>query len=844
MKRFLVVCILVLAAATLVTAQAKKGPIIDKVYFDVRMDESIAMKDTAEGKTDAFYWGVTAATYNALPAETKAKLDVINVPSGSWSLMVNPIPNKAPYTVKVGDKTYFNPLAIREVRFALNFLINRKKIVDEILGGGGSVAYTPATTGQPGTYKYNLVIAKFGFTPTGNEAKAIKDINDALTKASELAELKGKLVKKGQFWEYDGEPCTVKFMIRVDDPNGRLKEGRYIADQIEKAGIKVERLEWDRSKTNALCYGDDPAKYDWTLYTEGWGAGATRAWWAVSTAQMYAPWFGYMAGVAEPSFWNYKNDEIDKLTMVDYNGLFLTADEYWANEIRATELGIQDAARIYVANQAQYYVMNKARFAGRPAYGLGDGINEWSTRTTDVVPEKDGTKILRVTQFSAKGSLFMKPWDPVGNAMNDVYIGYIYSPCTERASFESPSSALDTALRTTWRDVTTNIKKSKDKDGNDILVGQIAVPESAIMYDSAAKAFKPVGKGVVSFSKATVAYKWGVWHTGRPMSISDTMYALSFVKEWITKDGEGDKYYDASYEAGQRPGYETLKGVVLNADGTTTVYFDFNFPMDKNRIGATGAAFVYPATISASGQNVMVSWEINEALAKLVAEGGKSGTAWSFATDPAFVEVDVTVPKCLEDIQAKLQGFIDAKYVPPQIKRWKSVDEAVKDYQAAIKFIDEHKNAYISNGPFYINAVDLKANFIELAAFRNAAYPYEAGFWNTVFKSQTTRVDGVTVPATVSKDKDALVDVAVSIVEYPAGTAKSADATAKIRATLVLANGSEKAYKGTFVKTGQFQVKIPVADLKSLKAGSYTLVIETYLKNEAPATEVTTIVVF
>ena len=46
------------------------------------------------------------------------------------------------------------------------------------------------------------------------------------------------------------------------------------------------------------------------------------------------------------------------------------------------------------------------------------------------------------------------------------------------------------------------------------------------------------------------------------------------------------------------------------------------------------------------------------------------------------------------------------------------------------------------------------------------------------------------------------------------------------------------------MKTGQFQVKIPVADLKSLKAGSYTLVIETYLKNEAPATEVTTIVVF
>ena len=85
------------------------------------------------------------------------------------------------------------------------------------------------------------------------------------------------------------------------------------------------------------------------------------------------------------------------------------------------------------------------------------------------------------------------------------------------------------------------------------------------------------------------------------------------------------------------PGYETLKGVVLNADGTTTVYFDFNFPMDKTDQRGPGPAPSTPATISASGQNVMVSWEINEALAKLVAEGGKSGTAWSFATDRAFV---------------------------------------------------------------------------------------------------------------------------------------------------------------------------------------------------------------
>ncbi len=280
---------------------------------------------------------------------------------------------------------------------------------------------------------------------------------------------------------------------------------------------------------------------------------------------------------------------------------------------------------------------------------------------------------------------------------------------------------------------------------------------------------------------------------------------------------------------------------MLNADGTITTYFDY-FHASPTRIAAQGGA-IWVKTYGNSYQ-VGVSWDISEALAKLVAEGGKSGTAWSFSSDPAFVEVDVLSPKCLEDIKAKLQEFVAAKYVPAQIARWKSADEAVKDYQASIKFIDDHKNAYISNGPFFIASVDTTANFVELNAFRNASYPYEPGFWNSVFKSQNTRVDSVSVPTTVGKDKDVAIGAAVSIVEYPAGTAKSADATVKLKATLVLADGSEKVYTGAFVKSGSFSVKIPAADLKNLKAGSYTLVIETYLKNEAPATEVTSLVVF
>jgi peptide/nickel transport system substrate-binding protein len=41
-----------------------------------------------------------------------------------------------------------------------------------------------ATPGQPGTYKYNLVASRMGFTAEGNEEKALADITAALTSAA------------------------------------------------------------------------------------------------------------------------------------------------------------------------------------------------------------------------------------------------------------------------------------------------------------------------------------------------------------------------------------------------------------------------------------------------------------------------------------------------------------------------------------------------------------------------------------------------------------------------------------------------------------------------------------
>ncbi len=829
-------------AATAAPAQARKGPIVDRVYFDVRMDQSVGLRDAAEARTDVFWYAVTGPTFGALPADMKARLDVYSIPSTTWSLLMNPIPDRPPYTWTAGGRTQLNPFAIREVRFAMSSLISRKRIVDEILGGMGSAMFTMATPGQPGTYRYNLVASRMGLQAAGNERRAIEEITAAMTKASELPELKGRLRKGRQFWELDREPVTVKLVMRVDDPS-RVREGRYVADQIEKAGIKVDRLELDRARASALVYAGNPADYAWQMYTEGWGAGATRAWWDNIVRQMYAPSGGALPGGGNPAFWNYKQAEIDDLTERAQTGQFLNADEYWQLALKAAELGLREAVRIYVCSSQSYQVANRDRMTGRMAYGLGDGLNDWSLRTADVKPEKDGTKILRVTQFSARGSLFMNAWDPIGvDGFEDLYSNAIANACYDPASFEAPSSARDTPMRVAWSDVQTRVRRARGADGREALVGDIPVPESAVLYDSASKSFRPAGRGRTAFSRATYSFKWGAWHTGRPITIADVMYAQSFIVDWITKDGPADRQYDAQYESSLRPIQEKLRGIVLNPDGTVTTYFDFNHP-DRDRVGSAGAIWV---TTYGSAHQVGVSWEIAEALGKLVAEGGKSGKPWSFSADPAFVEVDVLRPDCLADLRAKLQQMADEKYVPAQIRQWKSADEAVQDYRAAIRFIDEHRNAYISNGPFSINSVDTGSSFVELRAFRDERYPFAASEWIAQLASRTTRIDGLDVPAIAARDKDAAIGIRVSVVDYPSGAARGAEGNVKVKATVVPASaaGGEKTYGGSFARTGEFSLLIPAADVRALGVGSHTLVIETSLADEAPATEVAALVVF
>ena len=828
-RKTVILCLLsliILVSLTTAVLAEVKGPIVDKIYINVRMKEEIGLKDAAEGLTDVFFWGVSGPTIMGLDQATRDKLDIYSVPSGSWSFNFNPIPNAPPYIVKVEEKEYFNPFAIREVRFAMNDLINRQYIVDEILGGAGGPQFAMATPGQPGTYKYSLIATRMGMTAEGNEKKALGEIDEAMKKAASLPELQGRLVKQDKWWTFDNEPVTIKFLIRVDDPQGRLKGGQYVASQIEKAGIKVDRLLWDRVKCINTSYYSDPASYQWNIYTEGWGAGATRAFWEHIVCQMYAPWYGYMAGGPDQE-WQYTNEELDEVTEKAYTGNFLTEEEYWEYALKGLELGLKDACRIYVIYQNDYYVANKEAFNKRMAYGLGDGLNQWSLITADTK-----SKELRMTQFSAKGALFMSAWDPIGTeGFNDVYSLNLAYPMVDGAMFEHPASAIPTARRVIPEEVETEVSRGLDEEGEVAVVGDILVSPDAIKYDSAKKEWYKVGADVKAMSTGTYSFLWGNFHHGLPITTTNILYAGAFVQEWVNEDGEGDKYYDAAYDRALRPGLETDKGMVLNPDGTITTYFDYNFPPSEERTASWGAPW-----ISVGRRNIIQPWEIYEALAELVAVGSESGTIYSFTPAEGVEQVDLLRPSCVNDIRAKLAEMLDKSHVPVSLKDYVTVEEAKAGYEAAIKWIDEKGQAFISNGPFYLEKYDPATSFMELSAFRDPEYPFTPDYWPGVFVTTTVRIDSVDIPSLylrLSMKEGIPVKIQVSEVLYPEGTAKLAE---KGEVSVVLITLTEEiSAKARYVEAGLFEAVIPAEAIKDLEAGSYTILINASIVGAVPA---------
>ncbi len=812
MKRVVLSILLVLLMSVSVLADG--GFYADTIYFDVRMQEDIGIQDAIAGNTDIFLEGLSAPQVLSLSQAELDKLDIYSVPSGYTDFILNPIPNVAPYTLTVDGKEYFNPFAIKDLRFALNFLVNRKYVVEEILGGAGMPMYTCVVPGQPGTYRYELNASKMGFSAEGDESRALEAIETAMNEAASLPENKGKLVKKDGKWMFNNEPVVIKFVIRVDDPSVRVPLGNYFTTQLEKTGLTVEKLMVDRYKANDLVYDNNPANYDWNMLTEAWGAGATRRFWDHIVGQMYAPWRNWMPGRTNAANWRYTNDEIDKLTQIAMYGDVLNEEEYWDATLKAQTLGLEEAVRIFVAVQHDYFLANKNAFEERFAYGLGDGLNQWSLLTA-----KPKNKVMKVTQFSSQGSLFMQAWDPIGlDGMTDTYSSRIADLLMDMGAFESPVDAMYTSLVAVPLEIETSVLRNAEGE----IVGDIEVPANAVKWDAYKDEWVEVGPGTTAkgYGKFTLEYR--DFHQGIPMSMIDYLYDDVFKEEWRIKEYEGDPWYEQEIDDLYAPTADLDKGTIYDFENNIVYGWTDDYSPDPNRmIGKLAPAW----STNTHSPSLGVSWEIAEALGRMVALGSNSGTVYSFSGSREGAEpVDVLVERCVKDIKAELHKMIIEEWIPLGLEEYITVEDAIARYQAALTFINKYGHAYISNGGYYLAKYDTDANYAELKAVRDEDYPMDSDSLMALFERTILDIETIETPMLNVRGKDIVVKVHATEAIYPNNVGLPAT-MGNTTITLITDDG-ELTYNAELTNNGIFEGKIPGSATQNLAPGSYSILVE------------------
>ena len=631
------------AAAHAQDAYAAAGSHVDSVSF-IRQDDSAAAVDSLiAGDIDMSYIPVSKS--DAQRVRDAGHLIYEAHSARIYDVFVNPAED---HSVK------FNPFAYREVRQALNYMLDRDYIVDSLLLTGGHPMYLGTPLHYPDyTHMSREAVGRLGagYDP----ARAERMIEGALAPAG--------AVRTGGGWHYDGKPVTVTVLLRDDRPE-RLSVGEYLASALEGAGFRVDRAYVNSSEAYDTLYLTDPAGQGWHLYVEGWVIPDTYAAYRnLLPAVFYSSWAGYVPGY-DAGFATYENATIDALARDLYRGQHGSAEERAGAVARINELGFSESLRVFLAAASDHYPVRSgtAGVVNVPVDGIA---NRYTARTAQPPDAATGLRI---------GTLGVdrNAWNPV--TPSDAYgyhawqlledVPFVVNPYTKRHS--------------DFRNVIVSVETRGPHD-------RLEIPAGAVMWGDDDAWGSPGAADATS--RVRIDLRLSNWHHGVPMDINDILYVIVFDLEHHGRAHMHEEIADADQYAWLQFAPHVVAVEVVD-DDTVDVYLDrWNGDMDS----IAQRASPWPS----------MPWEIYHAMDMAV------------HANAADWDCDVAASRsgnCLDMLDAGDAGIIRAyldtardpgspDHVPDFLYRDKTSAYVAERYDAAISWIDEKGHMMISNGP-------------------------------------------------------------------------------------------------------------------------------------------------
>jgi peptide/nickel transport system substrate-binding protein len=745
-----------LSALIQVSAQAVKGPATDTIVIQrVSLDEAIQALQS--GRIDAYLFSLRPA--QAEIARRDPNIRILSAPAGLVDFIFNPAPvyianlsgdqtrrslsdlarltGGSPtaivnvYYDKDRDATFIeygaypgkgaNPFAFKDVRIATNYLVDRDNIVNVIYRGFASPMYTFLSSYDPDFPLISDIVLRYKFAYNPQLADQI--ITSALTRTG--------LQKVGGVWSYEGKPAEINFIIRIEDE--RKDIGDQLATALENLGFKVNRLYMTFGPAIDTVYGTDPAEFRWHIYTEGWGKTGISKYDSSSVAQFCAPWYGYMPGWAETTFWNYRNDTLDEITQRIYNGNFSSKAERDSLYRRAVEMCILEGVRTWVATRLDSYAL-RTDIRGY-TNDVGAGLRAiWNLRELNI-PGRKTLNIGHLWVYTAR-----TVWNQVGG-FQDVYSVDVMYSTWDPMTWSHPFNGMPIPFRASF-DVQTAGP-----------TGKLDVPPDAFIWDASTASWKLVGPGVKATSKVVFDmsnYIGARWHHNITISWADVLAQLY-------------QSFDIAYNSSKATS-ESAVASLLKPTLDTIVGFRIDEANKRLEVYLNYWHFEPAYIASFATINFYLPYEIVLAEDYLVFTKGSYAYSSSAATAKKVPQLNLVLPGHAADIASAIQGFLSTNYFPANIftvggKSYATPSDAATRYRAALTWISAHGHAWISDGPYMLDRFSAEGQSATLRAFRDPTYPFSPGKW--VFgEARLVRIENIGVPQIIrGQDANLLVDL-------------------------------------------------------------------------------------
>ncbi len=769
----------------------RQGALMDTIVVVEEPSAEQAVTRLEVGELDIYAHGVSDADIAATVMESD-NLDSYTS-SGSYNeLTFNPAGPVFEGTGKL------NPFAVARVREAMNYLIDRNYIVEEIMGGMGTPRWTTFNSASNDAAALADVIR-------GIELKYAYNPEMADEIISEEMEAMGATREDGM-WMYEGEQVEIIVLIRTEDE--RREVGDYVGNQLEDIGFAVTRDYRTAAEASPIWIQGDPADGQFHVYTGGWITTVVPRTLADNFAFFYTD-----MGLGFPLWQAYENTpEFYELSERLLNSDFSTTEERREMLAQALEWSLEDSTRIWVNDSASITPKRTEMSVAADLYGGVSGSWLWP-----VTIQREGS--VGGSTNIGMPSILSEPWNPLDGS-NWIYDMMLIRATGEMGYVPDPYTGLWLPRRFERAEVVVEegLPVFKTLDWVDLeFASEIAVPDDAwVDWDAEEQRFLTAAEVYTETEivkrKSTVYYPDDLfdtvkWHDGSSFSIADVVMAMIIT---FDRAKEASPVYDEAIVPDFNSFMSSFRGMrIISEDPLVIEHYSNYYQMDAEQsINSWWPYFD-------QGQG---SWH---ALALgLMAEADVEAAFTSAKADANEVEwLSFIAGPTIEILEGQLNAALEEGTIPyePTLGQYMTADEAQARFENLAEWFRRRGHFWVGTGPFYLERAFPVEGTVVLQRFRD--YPDMATRWLGYAEAPIPEV-AVDGPGRVTIGEEAVYEVAVEFAGAPYPLEDISAVT-----YLILGATGEVVYVGEAeaIEDGLWEVVLDADVTGDLEAGSNQL---------------------